>query len=91
MRIFKYAAPLSEIDDFVEVEMPTEAKIVSVINQRETLAIYAQVFDYDSTKQVRRFRVAGTGHPIDDLGVNARFLGTVSFRGGGLVFHVWEV
>jgi hypothetical protein len=92
MQVWKYSKPLPEIDDVIEFQMPRGTKVLSVGNQHETLTFWCEV---DSSQppetSARRFRVAGTGHPLDEFGgfLRGRFLGTVQFMGGSLVFHVY--
>lgn len=87
--IWKFSKSLHELDDIISFEMPRYAHVLSVANQNECLAIYAEV---DPNKQpvTRRFRVAGTGHPLE-LPAGSGFVGTVLFRGGSLVFHVFDL
>ena len=89
----KYIIKLSEARDLHMINMPKGAKVISVINQREDLAIYAIIKDDDYIPTVdyiiRQFRIAGTGHPLN-LPVSAKFVGTVSFRDGALILHVWD-
>lgn len=84
--VFKYEIP---IDDEVSVMMPRWAQVLSVGNQGEKLCVWARV-DTDDELTPRKFRVAGTGHPLDDERT-LDFLGTVQFYGGALVFHVFEI
>lgn len=88
-RVWKFATALCDVTDVTELDMPEGAKVLSAVNQRETLCIYAEC-DPQARVVKRRFRVAGTGHPLEQL-VNRRFIGTVVFMGGDLVFHVWEL
>lgn len=78
-----------EIDNVAAANMPRGARILSVGNQRESLCVWALV-DTDKPKTGRGFRVVGTGHPIENAERFA-FLGTVQFRDGALVFHVFDM
>lgn len=93
LKVFKYPVRLNELKDVITITMPEGAEVLSAVNQYEQLAIYAMV---DETKQItvdKNFRVVGTGHPIS--GTHTRFawkfIGTVLFDEGHLVFHVWEI
>lgn len=88
--VWKFTLQLSELDDIVAINMPRGAKPLSVANQNETLVLYAMV-DPELPVVSREFRVAGTGHPLTNIPKMKNFLGTVLFREGSLVFHVWEL
>jgi len=91
--IHKAAVPASELNDVITVNMPTDAVILSVGNQRESLCFWYETntgLHHRDTVPIRHFRVAGTGHPLDVGLPLGRFLGTVQFAGGKLVFHVYE-
>ena len=85
-RVFKYAVELS---DNPAIEMPVGAEILAFQAQGQTPTVWA-LADPEPSKvtEMRRFRCAGTGHPIhDDLG---RFIGTAQMP-TGLVWHLWEL
>lgn len=83
-RLYKYDIAVSDV---CEVAMPVGAEILSLQSQRDAICLWA-IVDPDAPKQVCRFRVYGTGHPLpDEPGV---FIGTVQLHGGSLVFHVFE-
>lgn len=88
-RVWKFPTELSQVDDVVELMIPAGAKVLSAVNQRETLCIYAEC-DPQAPPVKRRFRVAGTDHPLTPA-VNRRFVGTVIFMGGDFVLHVYEL
>lgn len=69
------------------VLMPKGAQVLHVDNQDGALCVWALV-DPHAPKVARGFVVVGTGHPVPAF--RGRFLGTVLFAGGALVFHVWE-
>lgn len=88
--VWKFSRPLAELNDEISFTMPRNARVLSAVNQREHLTIYASVApsgDGRST-EVRRFRIQGTGHPFM-ANPDALFIGTVVFSAGDLVFHVW--
>jgi hypothetical protein len=85
--IFKY--PL-EMTDKQIVKMPRGSSPLSVLNQRESLVLYAAVPDPETGTEDRVIYVKGTGHTADDLPLKGcRFLGTVAFLDAALVFHVF--
>jgi len=89
MRVYKFPTPIADLDDYIDVSMPRHAQILRVDIQGDALCIWALV-DPESLLCTRRFRVAGTGHPITETEN-----GLLTFRGtfylGYLVFHVFEV
>ncbi len=89
MTVWKYATPLDKLGDIVEFVMPMGARVLSVGAQNDSLCLWALV-DEHAPPRSRTFRVAGTGHPLDQSSAN-RFVGTVQFTGGSFVVHVFEV
>lgn len=89
MRIFKYQIVPEPGATAADVEMPHGARLLSVGAQGDDMVVWA-IVDPQAKAVVRRFAVYPTGltevpaHP-------GRFLGTVMFEGGRLVFHVFEV
>ncbi len=80
--------------NIVELPMPRGALVLDVASQGEgpsppgTPCLWALV-DPSAETEVRRFRVAGTGHPIaEELG---RFVGTFGVLAGQASFHVWDL
>lgn len=83
--IYKYTI---SITDAVELDLPHGAEVLSVLNQREDLVLYAVVDPDESVIETRHFVVRGTGHRFS--GNEGAFIGTVSFQGGSLIFHVFH-
>jgi hypothetical protein len=69
-------------------EMPTGAKIVSVILQRGGPVMYAEV-DPTAPLVKRNFIVVATGDSV--YYEDAEFIATIGLADGALVFHVFEV
>lgn len=83
-RIFKYPV---NIVDFIEIEMPKGAEILSFQTQYEQPCIWA-IVDPEAETEMRKFRVCGTGHELSaHLG---KFIGTTQVSGGRLVWHLFE-
>ena len=78
-----------EIDDEVIILMPKGTKVLTVQVQDGAPCIWAAV-DPNEKKEMRKFRIAGTGHPIDDTTVGG-YIGTVQLHDGRLVLHVFEI
>lgn len=85
MTVWKF--PLSVADD-QPVSMPRGAQILSVQMQGAQLCMWALV-DPEAPKEVRRFRIVGTGHQFDEAPAHVH-RGTFQMHGGALVFHVFE-
>ena len=76
--------------DYVELQMPKGASVLSVGHQYGKPHLWALV-DPDAKMEKRAFRHAGTGHPITESDSRLSFIGTYMLDGGALVFHVFEV
>lgn len=76
-----------EITDKQTIHMPNGAHILSVQEQSGELCMWAMV-DPEEEYMPRKFRIFGTGHPIDLDGDNSGFVGTVQCK-NGLVWHVF--
>jgi hypothetical protein len=84
--VFKYPqgrdimSLISNGDEF-SIDLPTGARVLTVQSQRDSEAfIWAQV-DPDAPMKPRRFRLAGTGHPIADPDHWA-YIGSFQLRAG---------
>lgn len=84
--VFKYPIP---INDESEIHMPRGADIICVDVQNGLPHLWARV-DPEAPIVVRHFRMAGTGHPLNDDEVG-KHIGSVQLRGGTLVFHIFEI
>lgn len=93
-----YRYPLRIVDEQV-VSMPRGAQILTVakreggkvmlgLGSHEPVELWALV-DPGAPMEDRRFRVAGTGHPLPDVD-SLEFLASVQIAAGQLVFHVFE-
>jgi hypothetical protein len=81
--IWKFVLP---IKDFVRVDMPEGARILSAQEQHDEICVWAAV-NPRARLIPHGFAIRGTGHP---LGVVGRFIGTIQTHGGSLVWHVFE-
>lgn len=83
--VFKYPVPIT---DTFTLRLPDEAEVLSVAVQSGSVYLWA-LLDPSQATEPRRFRLAGTGHPItEELLI---FIGTVLLHDGALVFHLFEV
>jgi len=88
LTIFKYPIP---IEDHFTLELPKDARILTVQIQRETAQLWALV-DSETEKETRYFRLSGTGHPLgEDYLRITNYIGTFQMENGALVFHLFEV
>jgi hypothetical protein len=83
-KVYKYFCP---VDDSIEIVLPIDAQILKFDTQNKYLCMWALV-DTDKTDETRRFRIAGTGHDIDEQ-LKLEYINTFYFD--SLVFHVFEV
>lgn len=68
------------------IEMPADAKILTVQNQNGDPCIWALV-DPNQKMDARMFTIVGTGKPFDDT--NTVYIGT--FQDGPFVWHLFEI
>jgi len=88
LSIFKYPVL---IQDHFTLELPKDAKILTVQTQRGTPQLWAMV-DSETEKEKRYFRLTGTGHPLgDDYLRIINYIGTFQMVNGTLVFHLFEI
>lgn len=77
-----------EFTDSIEIEMPRGADVLHVGMQGEQLCLWCLVYpEGELTK--RRFRIAGTGHPIEEG--DMEHIGTVHIADDSLIFHIFEI
>lgn len=86
---FPFISDKALFTKWLDIEMPIDAKVLTVASQNGILTLWAQVTP-GAPRSVRRFKVYDTGEPIDDYIVH-NYIGTVVFPGGLLVLHVYEV
>jgi hypothetical protein len=85
-KIFEYVLSLK---DESELQLPAGAQILSVMEQKNEIVLYAIVNTSVEVTKTISVRVVGTGHAVDfDLNEYG-FVGTVSLHGGALMFHVF--
>ncbi len=87
--IFKYEC---ECNDYFTLELPMGAEIISGQAVLDRFCLWAIVNPDNKTKS-RRFRMAGTGHPLGPLykSHEYKFISTIQLAGGTLVFHLFEI
>lgn len=80
--------PVRMTDSFA-VEMPRGARLLSVQVQNGEPCLWALV-DSSAPSVDRSFALRGIGHEVGELDLSA-FVGTFQLRGGGLVFHLFDL
>lgn len=88
LKVFKYEMPLN---DYFDLDLPRGAKILKVDTQFDLPQLWALVDPDESIMEMRKFRFAGTGHPIVEELEKLEFIDTFQMRDGNLIFHVFEV
>ena len=80
------------MEDTFTLEMTLGAEILHFGVQNGGTNIWVLVDPDISEREIRRFRLAGTGHPIEpDPGWVTAYIGTVSLLEDILVLHLFEV
>lgn len=79
------------VSDEVEIQMPSQARILHVGMEDHNPTLWALV-NPQGDSETRRFRIAGTGHPISHEEFrHLHHLGTVQNPTRALVWHVFEI
>ena len=85
MRIWKWEL---KITDLQTVDMPRDAKIMSVQMQSGKLCLWAMCWPINPTRP-RNIAIYGTGNPVpNDPG---EYIGTAQQHDGALVWHVFDL
>lgn len=78
-----------QVTDVVELLMPKGSVALAVQTQGDIPCLWAMV-DPDADREVRRFRIYGTGHALCEDARTLTYVGTFQMHGGALVFHIFE-
>jgi len=85
LTIYKYEI---EIEDYFEIRLPEDYKILSIQTQRDKICLWVLVNPNNKTI-LCKFRLARTGYPInDDIDY---FIGTFQLYDGDIVFHLFKL
>lgn len=87
-KVYKYN--ITDMNDYFDLNLPKGAKILTVQVQRNSICIWALV-DINNEQEKRRFRLAGTGHPIEESTDRLIYIGSFQMMQGTLVFHLFEI
>ena len=82
-KVYKYDIPME--DEFT-LDLPTGSQILTAQSQFNQPKLWVLV-DPDKPKKPAKFRLAGTGHPIDDR--VGQYICSFQLHGGALVFHLF--
>lgn len=85
--VWKYPVPIT---DELTLNLPAGARILSLQAQRGQVVLWALV-NPDKRETPRRFRLTGTGHPMEIEPARLTHLGTVQLQVGYLIYHLFEV
>jgi 3-phenylpropionate/cinnamic acid dioxygenase small subunit len=87
-RVLKYPIPL---EDHFSLTLPRRAKILSFQTQHDQPQVWALVNPEESRIEDRQFRLAGTGHAIEEREDDLHYIGSCQMMGGALVWHLFEI
>ena len=87
LKVYKY--PLRP-NDYIDIQLPKGGQILTIQTQGDMPYLWALV-NPDNPRMKRRFRLAGTGHPINESMSELFYHGTFQLHGGALIFHLFEV
>ena len=83
-KVYKYVL---DFDDYCNVILPVGYKLLDVKVQNGNPVLWALVNPNEIHSKIVRFRIAGTGHPIEE-----NELGYVAtFEYNELIFHVFSI
>ena len=82
--IYKY--PIAHTDEQV-LTLPSGSQIISVAKQYNNVVIYAMVNPTELLMDSYHVIILGTGTPIEWKILDYKFLGTLAFSNGDLMFH----
>ncbi len=85
-RVYRYPVPF---DDIVDIKMPIGARLLTIQVQHGEPKLWALV-DPDRPVVTRRFRIADTGHPVEDWEATA-YVGSFQLYSGNFVRHVFDL
>lgn len=85
-KIYKYTLKPT---DFQILELPKKSNIISVIEQKNQIVLYAIVNDDISETELYDIIIKETGHDLPENFDLYTFLGSVNLINGSLIFHVF--
>lgn len=88
LTVYKYDVP---IEDSFRLKLPRTGKFLAFQAQSGRPQIWMLVDPNDDRKLDHEFRLAGTGHPIEEPESDLIYRGTCQMQDGALVWHLFEV
>ena len=73
-----------------KITIPTGAELLSVQTQYGAPCLWALV-DTESINESRYFEILGTGHMMDNIKYNRKYIGTYQLHQGSFVGHLFEI
>lgn len=86
--VYKY---ILDPDNIVTANLPRDSVPLHFAIQKGQLCLWALVDQAASGFEAHRFRMAGTGHPIDDDVTGGSHFQTMLVADGDLVFHFFRL
>lgn len=87
LKVYKYTVLVQNCSS---LELPRGAKILTVQEQHGEPQIWALV-NPGNPMETRNFRLAGTGHPIEEDEEVLNYIGTFQLLGGSFIGHLFEL
>ncbi len=95
MVVHKYPLPFGQERDEYELDLPPGAEFVHFAMQGDTPTVWVQLRPDKATTRKRTLRLAGTGHPLDYIGIkhigSALAFDAFARPSGRVVWHLFEV
>lgn len=89
LTIGKYEIPSPKTAPYFSIDLPQDAKILTVQSQNNKPQIWALV-DSENPKETRNFSVVATGGRINKEKEKLNYIGTFQMDEGNFVGHVFE-
>ena len=84
--IYKYQL---KADKKQYVPLPKDSQILTVQVQKGDVCLWALVDTHNHVEE-RCIEIYGTGHPIDNDGMERKYISTFQLDGGSLIYHAFE-
>lgn len=87
MKVIKYIIKLT---DYFTLQLPLNAKILCCQTQKENPCLWI-LCDPEAELEDRNFRLAGTGHSIDEDILDLIFIDSFQIYDGMQIYHLFEI
>ena len=78
----------TEVTDRFTLKMPSGGQILTLQIQNEKPCIWALV-NPENDPEERFFELFGTGHEMESMGINRKYIGTYPLQNGAFIFHLF--